>query len=57
MGKYLQDNGIKNVYLMAPNYQAGKDMLAEWSDIIRAAFPERFSPNSDRRISRLKSLP
>ena len=28
MGKYLQDNGIKNVYLMAPNYQAGKDMLA-----------------------------
>ena len=28
MGKYLQDNGINNVYLMAPNYQAGKDMLA-----------------------------
>jgi len=28
MGKYLQDKGIENVYLMAPNYQAGKDMLA-----------------------------
>lgn len=28
MGKYMQDKGIKNVYLMAPNYQAGKDMLA-----------------------------
>lgn len=28
MGKYLQDKGIKRVYLMAPNYQAGKDMLA-----------------------------
>lgn len=28
MGKYLQDKGIDNVYLMAPNYQAGKDMLA-----------------------------
>ena len=28
MGKYLQDAGIKSVYLMAPNYQAGKDMLA-----------------------------
>jgi branched-chain amino acid transport system substrate-binding protein len=28
MGKYAQDKGIKRVYLMAPNYQAGKDMLA-----------------------------
>lgn len=28
MGKYMQDKGIKRVYLMAPNYQAGKDMLA-----------------------------
>jgi branched-chain amino acid transport system substrate-binding protein len=28
MGKHMQDAGIKSVYLMAPNYQAGKDMLA-----------------------------
>lgn len=28
MGKYAQDKGLKRVYLMAPNYQAGKDMLA-----------------------------
>ena len=28
MGKHLQDKGLKRVYLMAPNYQAGKDMLA-----------------------------
>jgi branched-chain amino acid transport system substrate-binding protein len=28
MGKYLQDKGIKRLYLMAPNYQAGKDGLA-----------------------------
>jgi branched-chain amino acid transport system substrate-binding protein len=28
MGKYLQDRSVKRVYLMAPNYQAGKDMLA-----------------------------
>jgi branched-chain amino acid transport system substrate-binding protein len=28
MGKFMQDKGIKRVYLMAPNYQAGKDMLA-----------------------------
>jgi branched-chain amino acid transport system substrate-binding protein len=28
MGKFMQDKGHKRVYLMAPNYQAGKDMLA-----------------------------
>ena len=28
MCKHMQDAGIKSVYLMAPNYQAGKDMLA-----------------------------
>ena len=27
MGKYMQDAGIEDVYIMAPNYQAGKDML------------------------------
>ena len=28
MGKHLQSIGVKSVYIMAPNYQAGKDMLA-----------------------------
>ena len=28
MGKYMQDSGINDVYIMAPNYQAGKDMLS-----------------------------
>ena len=28
MGKYAQDTGIKKVFLMAPNYQAGRDELA-----------------------------
>ena len=28
MGKFMQDSGIKSVYLMSPNYQAGKDMLS-----------------------------
>jgi branched-chain amino acid transport system substrate-binding protein len=28
MGKYAQDSGHKRVYLMAPNYQAGKDYVA-----------------------------
>lgn len=27
MGKYMQELGLNDVYLMAPNYQAGKDML------------------------------
>jgi len=28
MGKYAQDSGLKKVFLMAPNYQAGKDEIA-----------------------------
>jgi branched-chain amino acid transport system substrate-binding protein len=28
MGEYLQNKGVKSLYLMAPNYAAGKDMLA-----------------------------
>jgi branched-chain amino acid transport system substrate-binding protein len=27
MGKYMQDAGINDVYVMAPNYAAGKDMV------------------------------
>ncbi|HEY5898106.1 MAG TPA: ABC transporter substrate-binding protein [Burkholderiales bacterium] len=28
MGQFMQTKGINDVYLMAPNYQAGKDMIA-----------------------------
>jgi len=28
MGKYLQDKGVQDLYVMARNYQAGKDMVA-----------------------------
>jgi branched-chain amino acid transport system substrate-binding protein len=28
MGKYLTDKGINDLYVLAPNYQAGKDMVA-----------------------------
>ena len=28
MGKYLQDSGVKELYVLAPNYQAGKDKVA-----------------------------
>src|SRR5213076_2020681 len=27
MGKYMQDQGLQDVYAMAPNYAAGKDMI------------------------------
>ncbi|HSU77640.1 MAG TPA: ABC transporter substrate-binding protein [Burkholderiales bacterium] len=27
LGKYLQDKGVDDLYVMAPNYQAGKDMV------------------------------
>src|SRR4051812_20803217 len=28
LGKYLNDKGISDLYVLAPNYQAGKDMVA-----------------------------
>jgi branched-chain amino acid transport system substrate-binding protein len=28
MGKFLQDSAVNDLYVMAPNYQAGKDMVA-----------------------------
>ncbi len=28
MGKFLQDSSVNDLYVMAPNYQAGKDMVA-----------------------------
>ena len=28
MGKFLQDSGVNGLYVIAPNYQAGKDMVA-----------------------------
>lgn len=35
MGKFAQDRGVKRVALMAPNYQAGKDMLAGFKRFYR----------------------
>jgi branched-chain amino acid transport system substrate-binding protein len=28
LGKYLQEKGVNDLYILAPNYQAGKDMVA-----------------------------
>ena len=35
LGKYAQDTGIKKVFLMAPNYQAGKDSLAGFKNYFK----------------------
>jgi branched-chain amino acid transport system substrate-binding protein len=34
-GKYAQDTGIKKVFLMAPNYQAGKDAIAGFKSFFK----------------------
>ena len=34
-GKHAQDTGIKKVFLMAPNYQAGRDALAGFKALLQ----------------------
>ena len=43
MGKFLQDSKIDDLYLMAPNYQAGKDMMG--------AFRETFLPAGGKVVA------
>jgi branched-chain amino acid transport system substrate-binding protein len=35
LGKYAQDSGIKKAFIMAPNYQAGKDALAGFKNFFK----------------------
>jgi branched-chain amino acid transport system substrate-binding protein len=37
LGKYAQDSGIKKAFIMAPNYQAGKDALAGFKRYFKRA--------------------
>jgi branched-chain amino acid transport system substrate-binding protein len=39
-GKFAQDAGIKKVFLMAPNYQAGKDALAGFKAFFKGAIAD-----------------
>jgi branched-chain amino acid transport system substrate-binding protein len=39
-GKFAQDAGIKKVFLMAPNYQAGKDALAGFKTFFKGAIAD-----------------
>src|SRR5436305_14630788 len=39
-GQHAQDSGIKKVFLMAPNYQAGKDALAGFKAFFKGAIAD-----------------
>jgi branched-chain amino acid transport system substrate-binding protein len=60
MGKHLQDKGVKRLYLMAPNYQAGKDALAGVKrffkgQIVDEVYTTVNQPDYSAEISQLRS--
>ena len=60
MGKFAQDRGIKRVYLMAPNYQAGKDMLAGFKrfykgEVVDEVYTQVNQPDYAAEIAQLQS--
>jgi len=60
MGKFAQDRGIKRVYLMAPNYQAGKDMLAGFKryykgEVVDEVYTQVNQPDYSAEIAQLQS--
>lgn len=59
MGRYAQDKGLKRVYLMAPNYQAGKDMLAGFKrffkgQIVEETYTQVNQPDYSAEITQLQ---
>ena len=61
-GKHAQDSGIKKVFLMAPNYQAGKDALAGFKAFFKGEIADEvYVPlnqldfSADRKSTRLNS--
>lgn len=60
MGKFAQDKAIKRVYLMAPNYQAGKDMLAGFKrfykgQVVEEVYTQVNQPDYSAEIAQLQS--
>lgn len=60
MGKYAQDKGVKKVYLMAPNYQAGKDMLTGFKryfkgEIIDEVYTQVNQPDYSAELAQLQA--
>lgn len=60
MGKFAQDRSLKRVYLMAPNYQAGKDMLAGFKrfykgQVVDEVYTQVNQPDYSAEIAQLQS--
>jgi len=60
MGKFATDRGLKRVYLMAPNYQAGKDMLAGFKrhykgQVVEEVYTQVNQPDYSAEIAQLQA--
>lgn len=60
MGKFAQDTGYKRVYLMAPNYQAGKDYIAGFKrqykgEVVDEVFTQVNQPDYSAEIAQLQA--
>ncbi len=60
MGKYAMDKGFKNVYAMAPNYQAGKDFIAGFKRFYKGgvageAYTQLNQPDYSAEIAQLQA--
>lgn len=60
MGKFAQDRGIKRIYLMAPNYQAGKDMLAGFKrfykgEVVDEVYTQVNQPDYSAELAQLQA--
>lgn len=60
MGKFAQDKGVKRIYLMAPNYQAGKDMLAGFKryfkgEVVDEVYTQINQPDYSAEIAQLQA--
>jgi len=60
MGKYVNDKGFKTVYLMAPNYQAGKDALSGFKryfkgQVIEEVYTTVNQPDYSAEIAQLRA--
>jgi branched-chain amino acid transport system substrate-binding protein len=61
MGKFAQDRGVKRVVLMAPNYQAGKDMLTGFKrffkgDVVGETYTQVNQPDYAAELAQLQAV-
>lgn len=60
MGKHVQDKGYKRLYLMAPNYQAGKDALAGFKrfykgEVVDEVYTQLNQPDYSAELTQLRA--